>query len=298
LPPLVNLFVDVVDTAICNDVALTQDFKTRCDMINQDAGLGDLTFLGVTKIGMAGIRADLLAGREKAERNLADDTRYSGDTIDYVITTSRHAFEIAWASSIWTRDDLCRSASRWTGLVCVLGTLASTVGVAYLSSRWLWFLHPALVGAINGFAFAAYATFYAMVCEYNARGGFLSPFLGVLGRPFTGYFPWMRERVALCASHAWGVGKAGIYVPRYGRECYEPHHDLIPYEMIDGVEVRHGHGPDRRLYPAHLLIRAGGATPTVFEFSDASTYDGRPAKAIMADLEARIAASKQASTAS
>lgn len=267
-------------------------------MSNLDAGLDDLTFPGVTKIGMAGIRADLLAGRETAARKLADDTRYSGDTIDYVVTTSRHALEIAWASAIWTRDDLCRSASRRTGLICILGTLASTVGVAYLSSLWLGFLHPLIVGAINGFAFAAYATFYAMVYEYNARGGFLSPFLGVLGRPFTGYFPWMRERVAVGASHAWGVGKFGIYVPRCGREYFEPYHDLIPFETIDSVEVRHGHGPDRRLYPAHLLIHTGGAAPAVFEFSDASTYDGRPAKAIMEDLEARIAASKQASTAS
>jgi hypothetical protein len=262
-------------------------------MTNKNAGLDDLTLPGVTKIGMAGIRTDILAGREKAERQLADDTRYSGDTIDYVITASRHAVEIAWASATWTRDDLSRDASPWIGRGCVLATLVTTAAVAYLSTLVFGSLHPTIVGAINGLAFAVYATFFAMVYEYNARGGFLSSFLGVLGRPFTGYFPWMRERFTNLASHAWGVGKAGIYLPRYGREHFEPYHDIIPYEMIDRVEAVHGRGADRRLYPAHLVIRAEGVTGKVFEFQDAATYDGRPAREIVADLEARIAVSKR-----
>ncbi|MCS4090077.1 hypothetical protein [Rhizobium sp. BK176] len=242
---------------------------------------------------MASIRADLLAGRKEAERRLADDTKYSGDTIDYVITGSRHSIDIAWASATWTRDDISANAPRWIGRLCVLATVMTAASVAYLSSLALGSFHPTIVGAINGFAFAAYATFFAMVYEYNARGGFLSSFLGVLGLPFTGYFPWMRERVSIGATHAWGVGKAGIYVPRFGREYFEPYHDIIPYELIDRVEVMHGHGADRRLYPAHLLIRAEAVPGRVFEFSDASTYDGLPARAIMADIEARIAASKR-----
>jgi hypothetical protein len=262
-------------------------------MSNPNAGLDDLALPGVTKIGMTAIRADLMAGREEAERKLADDTKYSGDTIDYVITSSRHAIDIAWASATQTRDDLSRAASPWIGRGCVFALLVTTALVVYLSHLALGSLHPTIVGAVNGFAFAFYATFFAMVYAYNGRGGFLSSFLGVLGLPFIGYFPWMRERVAIDASHAWGVGKAGIYAPRYGREHFEPYHDIIPYEMIDHVEVRHGHGADRRLYPAHLLIHADGVTGKVFEFSDASTYDGRTAREIMLDLEERIAASKR-----
>ncbi|MDW9478584.1 hypothetical protein GOB57_07695 [Sinorhizobium meliloti] len=254
----------------------------------------DLDLPGVTAFGLASIKAELRAVRERREMELADDMKYCGDTIDYMVVPSRYATEIAWARTRETLEDMRAKSDTVFACGCFVAVLSCVATTGYVSSVILASLNPVILVAVNVVALCFYAAFFTMAYDYIARGGFLSSFVGVLVHPVTGYFPWMRDRVLLASGGAWGVGRTGLYVPRPGRDDYEPYHDLIPYGMIESVEVSSGAGEDARDYPAHLIVRASATRQKLFEFPDASGEDGSSALEIADRIRRRVASFAEA----
>ena len=243
----------------------------------------DLELPGATLFGKASIRAELKDIRERHDRMLADDVKYSGDTIDHVIVPSKQATEIAWTLAVKARDEFRAQPNRAVGLVCLAGVFLATIFTAALLPGDI---DPVILAAFCTAAVCISSTLFATAYEYMCRGGHLSAVSGVFSNPVTGFYPWMRDRVLLISEGAWGIGGKGVYVPRFPRDDYEPYHNIIPYEAITSVEASNGAGLNGRPYAAHLIVRvANRAAP--YEFADASTADGLSARELADIIDVR-----------
>jgi hypothetical protein len=249
----------------------------------------DLELPGATLFGKANIRAEVKDIRERHDRMLADDVKYSGDTIDHVIVPSRQATEIAWTLAVKARDDIRAQSSLAFGLVCLSGVLLTTIFTAALMPGDI---DPVILVAFCTAAVCLSSAFFATAYDYICRGGHLSPISGVFSNPVTGFYPWMRDRVLMASHGAWGIGGKGVYVPRFPRDDYEPYHNIIPYETITSVEVSNGAGLKGRPYSAHLIVRVTNRA-AAYEFDDASTADGLSARELADILDARVRWSKR-----
>ncbi len=249
----------------------------------------DLEFPGATLVGRASIRADLKALQEGHGHKLADDVKHSGDTISHRVVPSRQAREAAWNEAVRARDEIRARPARLFGATCIAGVaLAAVMTKLSLPVG----LDPVVAYSISALALTLAAAFFAVGYDYICRGGYLSSLSGVLSNPITGFYPWMRERVLIASGDAWGIGRKGLYVPRFPRDEYEPYHNVIPYETITDVELSFGAGTKKRDYPAHLIVHTSRGSSGDYVFSDASTSDGLTAVELAELIKARVRAQK------
>ena len=142
------------------------------------------------------------------------------------------------------RSELKKQVSNTTwgtsGEILLSATMAvlGTCGFVWLA-RWLsGGAVPPLYAASAEVALATYLVFVLVGHVWWVNGAGTSTPWAVLRGIGTGYVPWMGDRVVSLASRSWAMGVRGIYVPREGREFYEPYADMIPYSEIMSAAER------------------------------------------------------------